>query len=130
MTGTAAMPLPPLRVAVVDDESVVRLPVVALLEDAGLEVVEYDNPHQALTGIAGRTDIALVLTDVNMPGMDGTALALRLRALRPDLPVVLMSGQARPPGIVHFIAKPFGQDALLRVIGNALDNARPREPPP
>jgi FixJ family two-component response regulator len=45
MTGTAAMPLPPLRVAVVDDESVVRLPVVALLEDAGLEVVEYDNPH-------------------------------------------------------------------------------------
>jgi CheY-like chemotaxis protein len=113
-------PWPKLRVVVVDDEDLVRLPVVAILQDAGADIVEFASPSQALADFAGLPCIDLVLTDVNMPDMDGVTFAQLLRTRHPHVPVIFMSGQGRPPGAAHFIAKPFGQADLLTAIGRVL----------
>ena len=73
--------------------------------------------------------IDLVLTDVVMPEMSGLELSMRLRAARPGLQVMYMSGFPEPlvgdgtteaPG-AHFISKPFNRPALLQCVRRALD---------
>jgi DNA-binding NtrC family response regulator len=108
-----------LRIAVVDDDEVVRAAVTAMLQDMGAIVFDFASAAQALAVIAETPDIDLAVTDVNMPHMDGVAFAQSLAALRPGLPVIFMSGQARPPGACWFIAKPFGLDALADLVGAA-----------
>ncbi len=120
----AARPYTLLRIVVVDDEDLVRLPVVAMLQEGGADIFEFSTAADALRALATLTDIDLVLTDVNMPGMDGVAFAGALAALKPGLPVIFMSGQARPPSSGHFIAKPFGYAALQRVVQEAIDTGR------
>lgn len=71
----------------------------------------------------------LVLTDVVMPEMSGPALAERLRASRPDLPVLLMSGYAEPlvsgdmETALPILEKPFSEDELLTKVRRTLDQA-------
>ncbi len=117
----SAAPLPkPLRAVVVDDDDSVRLPVVAMLEDMGADVLDFASAAAALTVIADSTDIALVITDVNMPEMHGVDFATNVTALKPGLPVIFMSGQAPPPGARHFIPKPFSNQTLVQAVAGAL----------
>ena len=116
----AVRPYTLLRIVVVDDEELVRLPVVTMLQDGGAEIFEFSNAADALRALDTLTDIDLVLTDVNMPGMDGVAFAAALSRVRPGLPVIFMSGQARPASSRHFIAKPFGYAALQRAVQEAI----------
>ena len=125
----AAQPYAMLRILVVDDEELVRLPVVAMLQDGGAEVRDYGNAADALRDLAALTEIDLVLTDVNMPGMDGVAFAGALAQSRPGLPVIFMSGQARPAASRHFLAKPFGYAALQRAVQEAIGAPRHMPPP-
>ncbi|HEU5041390.1 MAG TPA: response regulator, partial [Gemmatimonadales bacterium] len=73
--------------------------------------------------------IALLLTDVVMPGMDGRELATRMAGLRPGIPVLYTSGYTDgeilrrgllDPGVA-FLAKPFTTDALVRAVRQWLD---------
>jgi signal transduction histidine kinase len=131
------MPLPMgegQAVLVVDDEPA----LVALAEESlaalGYEPVGVASAEQALAEVAAdpaRFD--LVLTDEVMPGMNGTALAERLRSLRPDLPVVLMSGfggaqlqqRAEAAGVRRVLAKPLARAALARTIAEVLEPPSP-----
>ncbi|MES2718681.1 MAG: CHASE domain-containing protein [Pseudomonadota bacterium] len=90
----------------VDDDEVVALTVQALLENAGYRVSWLSQASQALAQVqADPAAFDLVITDYNMPGMSGLALAEALLALAPGLPVVLASGyvtedlQARARGL-------------------------------
>ena len=106
-------------VLLVEDEETVRVIISAVLRRQGYTVVEAAGAQAALEIFAARDDIALLLTDVVMPDMNGPALAQRLIGMRPSLRVLFMSGYAdmlTPPGIespnVGFLNKPFQAAAL------------------
>lgn len=107
------------KVLVVDDDNGVRAIAVALLQDSGYHAIDTDNGPTALAMIESDKEIALLLTDCVMPGMDGRELAAKAATLRPDLPIIFASGvscesyfgTSRPEGI-NFILKPYRQQEL------------------
>jgi PAS domain S-box-containing protein len=133
----AARPPPPAAparggrgrtVLVVEDEELVRRVVRRTLEGAGYAVLEAAGVDEALATFRGGPAVDLVLSDVVMPGRSGVDLAAELEALRPDVPVVLMSGysewQRASSDARRLLDKPFTSDALLARIAEEL-----REPP-
>jgi DNA-binding NtrC family response regulator len=85
-----------VKVLVVDDEPLMRLFVVRALRGAGYEPVEAESATRALELLAREgSDISLLLSDVEMPGISGSELVERARGLRPALPTLLMSGSAK-----------------------------------
>jgi DNA-binding NtrC family response regulator len=109
------------RVLLVDDNPMLRRVMRRALEQAGVEVVEASNGQDALA-LAQQGHFGLVVTDVEMPVMDGLELLSRLSTAQPDLPVVLMSGSfdawvtegATHPAAREFLRKPFAMDDLKR----------------
>ena len=115
-------------VLVVEDEEAVRQLAVQSLERHGYRVLAAPGGEEALR-LAGAYDgaIHLLLSDVVMPGMKGPELAARLRALRPGIRVVLMSGYAADVVTgddlkeATLVSKPFSSAAISRVVRQALD---------
>ena len=114
----------------VEDEAAVRASVRRLLEWHGYTVLEARNGAEALTVFeAYERDIDLVLTDVVMPEMGGYELVERLRARRPELRVVFMSGYAERaltsngliPAGTGYLEKPFTVETLTRRLREVLD---------
>jgi CheY-like chemotaxis protein len=127
----------PETILVVEDERAVRSLVKEILETNGYSVLEAGNADEALRAAqayAGTID--LLLSDVVMPGMSGPSLAVQLRAMRPSIEVLFMSGYAEEPlelrGIVEkgagFLAKPFTLAALTRKVREVLDAKAGRRP--
>ena len=122
-------------VLVVEDEEAVRQLAVQSLERNGYQVIASMSGEEALK-LASTFDgpIHLLLTDVVMPGMKGPELAARLRAVRPGVKVLLMSGYAADvvmPGDLKdasMMSKPFSPSALTRAVRNALDVTLPSMP--
>jgi PAS domain S-box-containing protein len=120
--------LPPLdanqeTVLLVEDESAVRSLTRHMLQTAGFRVLEATNGGEALKiGEDHLGEIDLLLTDVVMPSMDGRQLADRLRARRPRLKVLYMSGYTDEAVLGHgvlpegsaFVEKPFTPQTLMR----------------
>ncbi len=111
-------------VLVVEDEDTVRSVTRRTLEASGLRVLEVASGSEALRRIEEHPEIAVVLTDVVMPQMSGVELAAAAAALRPELPLVLMSGyfelQRRSDVPWRLIQKPFSTDALVATVQEAL----------
>jgi PAS domain S-box-containing protein len=114
----------------VEDEAAVRASVRRLLEWHGYTVLEAGNGADALRVYEeNQNGIDLVLTDIGMPEMGGHELIERLRARRPDLRVLFMSGHAdrvftrngaMPQG-TGFVEKPFTVETLMRRLREVLD---------
>jgi CheY-like chemotaxis protein len=126
-------PVPVPTVLVVEDEDLVRAGIRRLLQSEGYTVVEAQNGAQALQLLKDEaTDqVALVLTDLRMPVMDGRQLAAALARLRPSLPIVFMSGftaQLMDLRLVSphlaFLAKPFRDADLLATVRGQLHQSR------
>ncbi len=108
------------RILVVEDDSALREAIVDTLQLGDFEVLSVDNGLSALA-VLGEEEISLVFSDIRMDGMDGYALLQRLRALKPHLPVVLMTAygtieqavSAMKDGAVDYIVKPFEASLLL-----------------
>ncbi|MEW6255553.1 MAG: response regulator [Pseudomonadota bacterium] len=80
-------------VLVVEDDPLLRFMLCDLLRAEGLVVVEAANAEEALGALAAGLDVAVVFTDVQMPGaFDGLELSRRLQASYPDVPVIVTSG--------------------------------------
>ncbi len=107
-----------MRVLVVDDEFLVALLAASMLEDLGCEVETSVRGDEALGRLAGDPRIDVLLSDVNMPGVNGYELAERAQRMRPELKVILLSaaenGQHRWP----LVRKPFLQSDLMRAIAD------------
>jgi signal transduction histidine kinase/ActR/RegA family two-component response regulator len=122
-------------VLVAEDEAAVRQLAIESLERNGYRVIAAPSGEEALK-LASAFDgaIHLLLTDVVMPGMKGPELAARLRALRPGVKVLLMSGYAADvvtPGDLEdatMLTKPFSPSVLTRAVRDALDEALPSIP--
>jgi PAS domain S-box-containing protein len=124
-------------VLVVDDEASIRDVAHRVLTSAGYQVVTAANGHEALALLGDpKTPADLMVSDVVMPGMTAAAFAAQVRALRPGLPVLFMSGYERqsiagegwPDPGTEIIAKPFSRAALLTRVTQmlAVDIGTPR----
>ncbi|HEX6433730.1 MAG TPA: ATP-binding protein [Gemmatimonadales bacterium] len=116
-------------ILLVEDERPVRSAVRRLLERQGYNVLEAGNGQDALALVTARnTEIHLVLSDMVMPGMGGTELASRIRAVNPTLPVLLMTGYTEEaitragdrPRDERIIEKPFTLNTMLEKVSIAL----------
>ena len=112
----------PAVVLIVEDEPLVRMTVMDLFEDEGFEVLEAATADEALAIFSVRSDVALLFTDVEMPGkINGYELARWVKANRPRVKTLIVSGRAMPragdiPEGAAFISKPFDhQDVIRRV---------------
>ncbi|MDD2047631.1 response regulator [Pseudomonas putida] len=106
--------IPPLLV--VEDDAIVRMLIVDVLEALGYTVVEAQNAETALKILEdpGQT-LAMMMTDIGLPDMDGKALASKAQAARPLLPILFASGfgdSIEVPEGMHLIGKPFSIDQL------------------
>lgn len=113
----------------VDDAATMRKMISFTLKGAGHEVLEASDGVEALKTLQTRA-VDLVITDVNMPNMDGLTLTRSLRAL-PQFartPIVLLTTESAPEkkaegkaaGATGWIVKPFQQDQLLAVVAKVL----------
>jgi CheY-like chemotaxis protein len=111
-------------VLVVDDEAAIRAISRRTLEAYGYRVVLASNGHEALARFQEkRGEIALVITDMLMPSMDGNATMRALRQIDPSIPIIVVSGlslsadgPAKPApgeGATRHLAKPYSADELL-----------------
>ncbi|WP_404400852.1 response regulator [Pelagibacterium halotolerans] len=97
-------------VLVVEDEPLVRLDIAQALATAGFTVIEAGTAEEALEALAGRTDIDLIFTDIEMPGhLSGLDLVRIVHARWPDMPVLVTSGMRMPDAsdLARFFPKPY-----------------------
>src|SRR5581483_9575401 len=94
-------------VLVVDDEPLVRELIAGMLEEFGCNVETAATADEALERLTRNQQIDLLLTDINMPGMGGYELAERVRVMRGNVHVVLLSGRENDGHGFPFIRKPF-----------------------
>jgi len=80
------------QVLLVDDDDLVLIAMGALLCHLGQEPIAVGSGEEALAALAGGLEPGLVILDLDMPGLGGAETLARIRALRPDLPVLISSG--------------------------------------
>jgi two-component system, chemotaxis family, chemotaxis protein CheY len=119
------------RVLTVDDSKTMRDMVSFTLKGAGFDVVEAEDGVRALAALDKAT-VDLVITDINMPNMDGITLVRQLRA-RPatrSTPILILTTEGgddkkadgRAAGATGWIVKPFSPDKLLQVVSKVCPN--------
>jgi CheY-like chemotaxis protein len=119
---------PPRRVAVIDDESQIRLFLRIMLEDAGHTPLCYRSGEEALAAITAMEsppDVALV--DLVMPGMGGIALSNELKRACPGMPIIICTGhinaernpEVQALGAASIVKKPVPPGQLLNAIADA-----------
>lgn len=112
-----------LPVLVVEDDAPLREALADTLELAGYSVMAAGDAQQALAWLEKRAP-GLVLTDVQMPGMDGHALLRNIKARRPEIPVLIMTAygqieravEAMREGASDYLPKPFEPERLLSAV--------------
>lgn len=118
------------KILAVDDSASMRQMVSFTLKGAGHDVCEASDGVEALKVAKSRSDFDLVISDINMPNMDGIALIKELRAITnyrftPILMLTTESGsdkksEGKAAGATGWIAKPFNPDQLLATIKKVL----------
>jgi nitrogen-specific signal transduction histidine kinase/DNA-binding response OmpR family regulator len=120
------------HVLIVDDDRDVGRLAARILETFRYEVTALTDPTEAVNLVRKRpTKFDLVMTDLLMPELSGPELARALKKIRPDLPLVLISGlvssvteeSARRQGFVGLIRKPFEIDQIAKSVAGILDNS-------
>jgi two-component system cell cycle sensor histidine kinase/response regulator CckA len=118
-------------ILLVEDEEAVRSFAARALRMRGYNVLEASGGEEALEIVqAGNVDIHLVITDVVMPNMDGPTMVRHVKELKPDLPVIFMSGYAeeafrrndQSSEDIHFLPKPFGLKQLAAKVKDVLSS--------
>lgn len=105
-------PVFPAVVLVVEDEMLLRMRAVDMVEDAGFTSIEAVDADEAIAILESRSDIALLFTDIQMPGkMDGLQLAHAVHERWPSIKIIMVSGHLKlanidAPDESHFFGKP------------------------
>ncbi len=119
----------PRVVLVVEDEMLLRMRAVDMVEDAGFTPVEAVDADQAVAILESRSDVALLLTDIQMPGsMDGLRLAHAVRERWPPIKIILVSGQLKLANIdipvdSRFFGKPLEAREMIAEMQNMIGHA-------
>ena len=124
----------PTSILLVEDETLVRLATSTTLTQAGFRVIEAAGGAEALEILAREPNLDVMVTDYAMPGMTGLELARALRAKRPDIPVLMVTGYAEMPkgspmvNGTEILQKPYQADALVRRIRSITAPPAPSSP--
>ena len=121
------------HILLVDDEKNYRIVLTRLLEAAGHRVSAVENPFAALE-LLQREDVALILSDLRMPKMDGMEFFQAVREQHEQLPFIILTAfatvetalQAIKSGAFDYLTKPFKNEEILVVVEKALDYSRLR----
>src|ERR1700726_2502588 len=119
----------PAVVLVVEDEMLLRMRAVDIVEDAGYTSVEAVDADEAVAILESRSDIALLFTDIQMPGsMDGLGLARAVHERWPPIKIILVSGQLKAanidiPADSRFFGKPLGDQEMIAEMRNMIGHA-------
>ena len=114
--------MPKLVILGVEDEPLIRMDAVAMIEDAGYEVIEAIGADEAIVLLEARPDIRVVFTDVEMPGsMDGLKLVHAIRQRWPPVVLIVASGRITPlasemPQDTVFLLKPYSEAQVLKAL--------------
>mgnify|MGYP000754700215 CR=1 FL=1 len=115
------------QVLAVDDSKTMREMVSFTLRNAGYSVVEADDGKSAIDTLAEHNDIDLIITDLNMPGMDGFSVVEHARS-HPShkfVPILILTTESdvakkergKAAGATGWIVKPFNPEKLVQVVG-------------
>jgi CheY-like chemotaxis protein len=121
MTDT---PQPPLLI--VEDEMFIRMIAADALEDRGFSIIEATDAREALDILERSPEIALIFTDINMPGeLDGLDLAAEVAKRWPHIEIIVTSGgvlldSADVPDSGKFLPKPYATDHLVKLVQEQL----------
>jgi CheY-like chemotaxis protein len=113
----------PVRVLVVDDDATVREVTAGFLSDLGHETVEAADGDAALRVLEDDPSVRLMVADFAMPRMTGAELSERARAMRPDLPILLVTGYAELAKLaadIPVLHKPYRQADLAEQVAMLL----------
>lgn len=119
----------PAVILVVEDEMLLRMRAVDMVEDAGFTPVEAVDADEAVAILESRSDIALLFTDIQMPGsMDGLKLAHAVHERWPPIKIILVSGQLKLtnteiPADSRFFGKPLEAREMIAEMRNMIGHA-------
>jgi CheY-like chemotaxis protein len=123
------------KILVVDDDPVVGKSFNRVLSNKGYAVITAENAREALSKME-TADYDVVFTDIQLPGLDGVALAEKVKARHPWTPVVIVTGygtakneaRARAAGVAAFLHKPLSPEVIEETTATALVEAAPAAP--
>jgi len=118
-------------ILIVDDEKNIRLTLSQSLEALGVEIDTAADGVEALAKLKGR-DFELILLDIRMPGMDGMEVLRRVREIRPDIRIVMITAygtiesavEAMKLGAVDFLQKPFDPEEIRELVSRVMNRER------
>lgn len=119
----------PAIVLVVEDDLILRMRAIDMVDDAGYGSIEAVDADEALAILQSRSDIALLFTDVQMPGsMDGLELANAVRERWPLIKIIIVSGQlklssSQLPRDSRFFGKPLVSGQMIAEMQNLIGPA-------
>ncbi len=130
-TGRSNLPPAKPTVFVVDDDISIRESLELLVQAAGWQPELFASAQKFLDHPPVSAPHCLVL-DISLPGLNGLELQKRVLAVRPEMPIIFITGhgdvpktvQAMKAGAVEFLTKPFPDNVLLDAIRNALERSR------
>ena len=122
-------PCIPAVVLIVEDDMVLRMRAVDMVEDAGYTPLEALDAAEAVAILESRSDIALICTDIQMPGqMDGVGLAHAVHQRWPAIKIIVVSGQLKlqnldlPPHS-RFLGKPLNAGDVIAEMRDMIGHA-------
>lgn len=132
--------MPQPRISIIDDDALIRSLLSAALADEGFRVTEAEDGHEGLTSyLADQPDI--LITDIQMPEMDGLELIRAIRKSNPDAKIIAISGKPKQQdlgflgasldfGATAVLEKPFDPDDLVHLVYDILSsgNSTPAQP--
>lgn len=113
----------PIRIAVVDDNKMILTVFHSLMKQGSFKAEFFSDAAKALSVIYEHPDrYQLLITDIQMPGMDGVDLARKIRQVLPNFPIIFMTAEpteqaqaaARELGRIVFLEKPFPLESTLK----------------
>jgi signal transduction histidine kinase/ActR/RegA family two-component response regulator len=113
-----------LSVLLVDDEEIVRIGTAEMIRDLGHEVTPASGGADALARLEAGLRPDVVITDYKMPRMDGAELAERVRAILPEVPILLITGYTGTTTNTHHLprlSKPFGQAEIAAALAELIE---------
>lgn len=115
------------RILIAEDDDLIRMIMTETLHEAGFDVLEAGDGAEALELLEKPDNVRMIVTDINMPGVDGIELAKRAQVSHPGVPVIFAS--ARPdllqrrdfPDGYRFLLKPYAMRDLMAAVEDMLE---------